>query len=52
MNEVLDKVVVGGSCGEVPVPSHSQGLIEGLFEPVMGLLDISILMRFNHSAVM
>jgi hypothetical protein len=45
VNEILDKMVIGRSCGEVTAASHPQRLIECLFEPMMGLFHIAIFMR-------
>ncbi len=44
VNEILDKMVVGRSAGEVPTAAHPQRLIDRLFEAVMGLLHIAVFM--------
>src|SRR5512142_683219 len=43
-DQVLEKHFVGTPIGKVTATPHAQGLIDRLFEAVMGLFDVSILM--------
>ena len=42
-HELLEKRLVVASAGEIAAPSEHQGLVDGLLEAVMALLDIAIL---------
>src|SRR6266699_4810772 len=44
-DQVLQERFVGTSIDKLAAASHAQGLIDRLFEAVMGLFDIPILMR-------
>jgi hypothetical protein len=44
-DQILQKLFVGGSVRKIPAPPDSQCLVNGLFEPIMGLFHIPVFMR-------
>jgi hypothetical protein len=42
-HELLEEQLIVASTGEFSAPSQHQGLVDGLFETVMTLLDVAIL---------
>src|SRR3954462_6269645 len=57
-HELLEEQLIVASAGEIAAPSEHQGLVDGLLEAVMTLLDVAILVglsrldRLSFEAVM
>jgi hypothetical protein len=45
-HDLLEEHMVLATTGEIPAPSQHQGLVDGLLEPVVALLDVAILVGF------
>jgi hypothetical protein len=47
-HELLEEQLIVASAGEITAPSQHQGLVDGLFETVMTLLDVAILVGLSR----
>jgi hypothetical protein len=47
-HELLEKQLIVASAGEIAAASEHQGLVDGLFEAVMTLLDVAILVGLSR----
>jgi hypothetical protein len=45
-HDLLEEHLVVAATGEIPAPAQHQGLVDGLLEPVMALLDVAVLVGF------